>query len=518
MRQGRRARENRWVKKSAVDEPPAEANEGTNTDKTQSGNTAAAIHSQDGTKLQPVMLDTSTFGDYGDYTLFCVTLRDKKHKFFFVKKPEYMTSDFPSRDAKMSFGNKFLAEQEIPVWQKLADADWQIFDEEQKKGLVADQVTILFKNQYFSMRDMHEAQLKMDGEFITVNRDTHIRVAGLDFKIYKILKDGSKINAALFSSITTKVVFASQSAKLTLLVEVSKETFTLSCKKNIKLEDYFMFVKNYLEILDNELCSHDISVLLYGKLFFPCFANINDLYLAYARSGGDCGELSSYQVDKRGRVYKDYIQRVPIPKYLASEKVLGLIRKAFFDFIDSLPMNEQNNIFQTLSSSESTDGQKKYSLNRLKSREDVYSDKDIRMSRNPSTQTYKYTGELSNSSESCILEAVSMVMSSLSIQNDHKCLKSSGYLIVIITPGDGLYHSEEYFFKYVELKALTMDATISLICFEKNIYGNRPTFISVDDEKVIEVLLEVGYKLTYRKIRILLRLNSSVLIVSFCKH
>lgn len=501
MRQGRRARENRWVKKSALEETPKDPHEGMNTGRALSGNTAVALHSQDGTKLPPVMLDASTFGDYENSTLFCITLKDKKHKFFFVMKPEFITNDFPSRDAKMSFGNKFLAEQEIPVWQKLADADWQILDDEQKKSLVADQVTILFKNQYFSMRDMHEAQAKLDGEFITVNRDTYMRVAGLDFKIYKILlKDGSKINAALFSSTTTKLLFASQSAKLTLLVEVSKETFTLSSKKNIKLEDYFMFLKNYLEILDNELCSHDLTVLLYAKVFFPCFENINDLYLAYARSKNDCGELASYQVDKRGRIYKDYIQRVPIPKYLTSERVLGMVRKAFFDFVDNLPMDQQNYIFQTLVTTE-TDGQRPSTLSKLKSREDVYSEKDIGLSKRASKQVNTVTGELSNSSESCILEAMAMVLSSLSIQNDHKCLKSSGYLIVIITPGDGLYHSEEYFFKYVELKALTMDATISLICFEKNIYGNRPTFISVDDEKVIEVLLDVTQWFTLRFIR-----------------
>ena len=63
---------------------------------------------------------------------------------------------------------------------------------------------------------------------------------------------------------------------------------------------------------------------------------------------------------------------------------------------------------------------------------------------------------------------------------------------MVITPGDGLYHSEEYFFRYVELKTLSIDATVCLICFENNIYGNKPAFICLDDEKIISLVVEVS--------------------------
>ena len=60
-----------------------------------------------------------------------------------------------------------------------------------------------------------------------------------------------------------------------------------------------------------------------------------------------------------------------------------------------------------------------------------------------------------------------------------------------LTPGDGLYHSEEYFARYSELRALSLMPTIMIACFERNIYGTKPAFISLDDELLVKSLISV---------------------------
>ena len=478
-----RTRQNRYAKKppgsdnlQADSELPGECLQNT-------GTAQATIHSQDEKKVPTIMLDKNIFGSFEDGKIFCLAFKDRMQKLYFVKKPEYLTEDNILRESKISCGSKFLAEQGIATWPKTLEAQWSVLDEEGRKEIVADTVTIVFKNQYFSMRDMYDCINRLDGELLITN--SMIRVEGLDFKVQQIVKDGAQVKAGIFSSSHTKHVFCSQSAKLFLLVEVAKETFMLSSKKNVKLEDYFMFLKNYFDNVDSWNCSHDINVIFYAKVFFPCFKNINELYLNYLKLNGDPGELISYQVDKRGRIYRDFFQRISLGKYVNTEKLLVLIRKNLFNFVDNLPVQSE----PTFGIEIGQNSKKPFIQFKRSGSEPLPQTDGDSTPHRPEQCPFK--GFLSNSSESCILEAVALIVSCCSLQNDHKCLKTSGYIILALTPGDGLYHSEEYFARYSELRALSLMPTIMIACFERNIYGTKPAFISLDDELLVKSLISV---------------------------
>lgn len=481
-----RTRQNRYAKKQ-----PGSENLETNSEQAgvcleNTGMTQATIHSQDEKKVPTIMLDKNIFGSFEDGKIFCLAFKDRSQKLYFVKRPEYLTEENILRESKISIGSKYLAEQGIATWPKTLEAQWSVLDDEARKEIVADTVTIVFKNQYFSMRDMFDCINRLDGELLITS--SMIRIEGLDFKVQQIVKDGVQIKAGVFSSTHTKHVFCSQSAKLFLLFEVAKETFMLSSKKNVKLEDYFMYLKNYFDNVDSWNCSHDINVIFYAKVFFPCIKNINELFLSYLRLKGDPGELLSYQVDKRGRIYRDFFQRISLGKYVNSEKLLALIRKNLFNFIDNLPVQSE----PTFGIEIGQNSKKPFIQFRRSGSEQtipILASGDLTPQHLSEQCSFK--GSLSNSSESCILEAVALIVSCCSLQNDHKCLKTSGYIILALTPGDGLYHSEEYFARYSELRALSLMPTITIGCFERNIYGHKPAFISLDDELVVKSLISV---------------------------
>ena len=272
-------RQNRFSKKPADSEQPKNGISGAMGNKENSGVTQVMLHSQDEKKMPPVMLDPTIFGAFEDGKVFCLTLKDRSQKLYFMKKPECFTKESIFREASISCGGKYLSEQGIASWPKTIEAEWVVLDDEARRAIAADTVIFLFKNQYFSMRDIYHAVNKMNDELLVAN--SNLRVEGLDFKVQQIIKDGVQTRSGIFLSGVTKHVFCSQSAKVFVLLEVAKETFMLSSKKNVKLEDYFMFLKNYFESMDSGNCNHDINIVFYAKIYFPCFHNINDLYLKY---------------------------------------------------------------------------------------------------------------------------------------------------------------------------------------------------------------------------------------------
>lgn len=543
-----RKRENRWAKKpaEATDAAQGTSVTGTGPDSDKPKSVLVAIHSQDNKKTPGIMLDEQTFGKHPPKSLFRVWIRAKQRWVYFSNQPDniYPQEEFPTRGALISFGEKYLQEQEIGLWQKTTEGDWALLSEEDKKALVADSVTVVFKNQHCSLRDIKEAQCGMDGQLITANQP--LKVAGLDLKIQAIKKDGKNVKAAIVNSTSTKIVFCSLSSSVHLLIEISKETFSFSNRRNIKLEEYFTFLKSYFEAQDSASSAHELTVYFYSKVFFPSITDINQLYLKYLQENQDPGELASYQVDHRGRIYKDFYQKL-VPRKLNSEKMIEVIRTNLFEFLDNLPIimegslkyfdtssrpilnlnptavNDSNTSMTTSVTANSMNLSALAQTSRAVSNNlslpplssinvdqtDPKSPRQSSAAISPGLQTimlpanaisqsltlgstvkkaaankHFLRGTLSNSSESCILEAIGLVVGGFSIQSDHRCLKTSGYNLIVVTPGDGLYHAEEYFFRYMELKVLKMDAMIALIAFDSNYFGDVPAFVTINDELI----------------------------------
>ena len=548
-----RKRENRWAKKPAdtPDVVQGTPNGGNGSEENNPKSALVAIHSQDNKKTPGIMLDEETFGNHPPKSLFRVWIRAKQRHLYFSNLREniYPQVEFPTRGALISFGDKYLQEQEVTPWQKTTEGDWALLSEEDKKALIAESVTVVFKNQHCSLRDIKEAQNALDGQLITANQP--IKVTGLDLKIQAIKKDGKDVKAAIINSTSTKIVFCSLSSSVSLLIEISKETFSFSNRRNIKLEEYFTFLKSYFEAQDAASSAHELTVYFYSKVFFPTVLDINQLYIDYLCQNQDPGELAGYQVDHRGRIYKDFYQKI-VPRKLNSEKLVEVIRTNLFEFLENLPIvfegrlkcfdttqrpilelspaDKNISVPESMSNSRTlapTTGSVLLAPQNPSASPEMRSPASlglpgllspltsINLSNTPSsvigtsftngTNTSKkqsahkhfLKGVLSNSSESCVLEAIGVVVSAFSIQSDHRCLKTTGYNIVVVTPGDGLYHAEEYFFRYMELKVLKMDAMITLVGFDSNYFGDVPTFVTVNDEEIAKVIAKQQYSVSF---------------------
>ena len=72
----------------------------------------------------------------------------------------------------------------------------------------------------------------------------------------------------------------------------------------------------------------------------------------------------------------------------------------------------------------------------------------------------------------------------------HNNLKCTGSKVVSLVAKRARFMIEEYFWRFLKLKFLTNDTSIILVSFSDNDTSLTPTFLSVDDEKLIQCIRE----------------------------
>jgi len=86
------------------------------------------------------------------------------------------------------------------------------------------------------------------------------------------------MTSGVVSLANTKFSFYSKSATIYILIEMSSEMFDFDEGSNfMQLEKCIHFVRAYLERCKHEASSHEITFILYGRLFYPTVKNKQDL-------------------------------------------------------------------------------------------------------------------------------------------------------------------------------------------------------------------------------------------------
>ena len=86
----------------------------------------------------------------------------------------------------------------------------------------------------------------------------------------RIRSVGDKKASAVASLSHTKFNFYSKSAAVCMLIEMSQEMFDFDEVSNfMQVEKCIHFVRAYLERCKHESASHELSIILYARLYYP---------------------------------------------------------------------------------------------------------------------------------------------------------------------------------------------------------------------------------------------------------
>lgn len=193
---------------------------------------------------------------------------------------------------------------------------------------------------------------------------------------------------------------------------------------------------------------------MYSRIIYPQIKNTNELYALGIKNNMDPGILNSFQVEKTGRIFQDFIKYLVLPRNLTREAVVDCLKGHINSFIDSLPLYE-----------------KPYEIGRFDTQKDEKEKKES-----------EFIGNLSYSSKSNILECLSIIMHKFDPIQRHNSLMSTGNMVVVLTPGNGNFYVEEYFYNFVRINAYVNDIQFIFVNFGEARDIRHPIFNYFDDE------------------------------------
>lgn len=82
----------------------------------------------------------------------------------------------------------------------------------------------------------------------------------------------------------TKLVFRSNCAKSTILVEIAVETFQLNEQKELHLEKMIQFLLVFFKRNNAFNNKHRVVILLYARLLYPQFRSLEEAYRHLVRT------------------------------------------------------------------------------------------------------------------------------------------------------------------------------------------------------------------------------------------
>ena len=107
----------------------------------------------------------------------------------------------------------------------------------------------------------------------------------------------------------------------------------------------------------------------------------------------------------------------------------------------------------------------------------------------------EFLGELSSSSDSCLLEAISLFLEGFDPSQRHKNLKLTGSKVISLVANNSRFFVEEYFVRYLKLKLFAEDTNVSVISFMDEERAATPAFLALNDEYLLSQLRKEQQKI-----------------------
>ena len=184
----------------------------------------------------------------------------------------------------------------------------------------------------------------------------------------------------------------------------------------------------------------------------------------------DPGFLNSFQVTKNGIYFQDFVKTIVLSRNMTRDAIIDYLKDKIIKFVDNLPFNQE-----------------------------IYEINENRVSK---VSDDIFIGQIAPSSQSNVLEAISLMIYSFDPVQKHNSLKSTGDIIIILTPLDASYYVEEYFYNFVKLKTYINDIHLFFINFGDTENRNYPIFYYINDEDLLEQqnLVSKNFNFIYRNL------------------
>lgn len=195
----------------------------------------------------------------------------------------------------------------------LEPAGKDILKNPEHKGLFLQSITLIFKNQYITLRDRIVTIESLRGLPIIVGQ--HLNVAGFDFDVLRAKRSNELCSSGLITNRTT-IHFESMSSCNYLLVEISQELFECDIDGDLGLEKCLKFYKKYLEKCDKFQTCHQTTLVFFARLMFPKLQGINDIYGLMLNDEHNTNEFNGFQINENYEVFKDYIYNLTMPNHM----------------------------------------------------------------------------------------------------------------------------------------------------------------------------------------------------------
>lgn len=192
----------------------------------------------------PIKLKKEIFGEFLLDKIIEVSFPEAagSPNMFIQAKAENLFENFSNSETQVSFDLSFAQKHDIPLKKDSKKLSWRILPVEETESLELDILVLSFKNQFISLKDYSEIEKLIfryeSNSLFYVNSSR--KLLGFDFEVKNLEKNREPVKCGIVKKDKTFIQIRSRTAKLHLVIEISKETMSNKSGELI-LHQYFIF-------------------------------------------------------------------------------------------------------------------------------------------------------------------------------------------------------------------------------------------------------------------------------------
>ncbi|KAF5323868.1 hypothetical protein D9611_008253 [Ephemerocybe angulata] len=326
---------------------------------------------------------------------------------------------------------------QISIPRPIADAldirmnDEMLVTKVEKEANSADHVEFVFQDQYLGRNDMWRLGDFLTGQCVYANQEVTF-IGSIAAKIHKIWIGGKPVSSAVVTP-STKAIYRSLSAKVTIFIQVCKELWEFSGDGE---RYYEKIVHSFLPDLFAKWrkagTNHTVHIVLISRVFYE------ESEVDYA-----AGPLRR---DERGNWYKDFYKVITDLEVNHEWKpTLVALKNSFWDF--------QRDILLT------------HHYHRASLDNKVGIPVHVRL-----------VGQLSCAQDGPILEALNLGLNPTETHYIDRSLSLTGSTSILITPGTGYFRVSKQLLRLTTTRMLDQGVVLNLVLLTKQPLHQSPIF------------------------------------------
>jgi DEP domain-containing protein 5 len=146
---------------------------------------------------------------------------------------------------------------------------------------------------------MFKIQHFLEGKAVYKNR--LLEFMGIRFTVRGLYnKENQEIFTGVVKVAQTKVSFYSKSSQVYILIELSEEMYHFDENGYLLHEKCMQFLRAYFERCVKSSSSHEVTLVIYSRLYYPQVKNKEELKEALRKFYGQAEPMSDGEIDELG--------------------------------------------------------------------------------------------------------------------------------------------------------------------------------------------------------------------------